>query len=293
MPNKKILIIGASGFTGQHAVQFFKNKGYDVFGTSRGREREKFIYLDVTNRKAVFRFIKAVKCDYILYLAGQNMVKRSWESPLTTFDINLSATLNLLEACRMHQPSVKILIAGSALEDDSIKTTTHPYGMSKALQSQVANQWARLFNLNIVIVKPTNLIGPGFANGVCSLFAKQIAEMEMNDCVERRLTIMNRAIKRDFLDVRDAVSAYEILLREGKTKTVYELGTGNEVSLLQVAEVFRELTDYPFLLDIREQPSQLTISPVNIGLITELGWKRNFSLRQSLLDSLNFYRQNI
>lgn len=291
MPAKKVLVLGATGFTGRHAVHYFQQEGYHVFGTTRTKDHPHLIHLDMTDREKIFQLIKSLHCDYILNLVGQNMVTRSWESPLTTVDVNFTATLHLLEACRMYQPNTKIIIIGSALEDD--KQTIHPYGISKSLQSQLAKHWAHLFNLKIVMVRLTNLIGPGFSTGVCSSFAKQIVKLEKNCCENRKLSIMNREIKRDFLDVRDAVRAYELLLKKGQSKTVYEVGTGKSISLIHVVETLRELTDYPFLVDIQERPTQIETIKLNINKLSNLGWKPTYSLRQSLLDSLNFYRQTI
>lgn len=85
-------------------------------------------------------------------------------------------TAYLLEAVRKENPSCKILVAGSALQYDpaNISTLTHPYSLSKTYQIQIARGWAALYEMDIVIAKPSNLIGPGFSNGVCSILVKII-----------------------------------------------------------------------------------------------------------------------
>ncbi|PWA12717.1 UDP-2-acetamido-2,6-dideoxy-hexulose 4-reductase [Pueribacillus theae] len=293
MENKKILITGATGFTGVHAVQYFKEKGYKVVGTSRKNANDQMLKVDLTRREEVFHIMEFVKPDYVLHLAGQNAVNTSWGDPLATFDVNLLAALHVLEAIRIHQPKAKTVVVGSALEDvlKEDHPASHPYGLSKTFQSWVARKWAELFGLHIVTVKPTNLIGPGFSNGVCALFAEKIANMEKRN-QSATVTITNPDIKRDFLDVRDAVKGYDVVLQKGNSGECYEMGTGEFVSIKTIVKHYQEMAYLPFLVNIQHQSAQLTVPALNNEKLFKIGWKPTISLRKSLLDTLNFYRQN-
>lgn len=289
MTPKKILITGASGFTGREAVQYFRDQGYSVFGTARKRACDAILKADLTKRDEAFQMIKDVKPDYVLHLAGQNAVKTSWEDPLATIEANLTATLHVLEAIRNYQPGAKTIVVGSALEESLKQVPSHPYGLSKTMQSLVARKWAQLFQLHVVIVKPTNLIGPGFSNGVCASFAQQIAAQEKRNkpCT---ITISNPGIRRDFLDVRDAVKGYETVLEKGINGEVYEMGMGQSVTLVKVAEIYKEIAEQTVTIDVQQHPSQLDVTPCEPKKMKKMGWKPSFSLKKSLIDCLNFYR---
>ena len=99
---------------------------------------------------------------------------------------------------------------------------------------------------NIIIAKPSNLIGPGASNGICSILAKKMIDIESG---RSKAVIEVNSLKdsRDFLDVRDAVKAYHVLLRDGINGKQYNIGSGVKRSLLEVLEQYKELTQLNFL----------------------------------------------
>lgn len=292
----KLLITGASGFTGQHACSHFIKAGYEVTAVTRTDLNNPEVLVeqcDLTNEEAVRKLIKKVKPQYLLHLAGQNHVGHSWSEPISTLEANYNSTLNLIEALRLENPDCKTVIVGSALQFDpsNLSTLTHPYSFSKTLQVLVAQAWAKLYNLHIVIAKPSNLIGPGFSNGVCSIFAKRIIYMEENKR-ETVLNVNNLGAQRDFIDVRDAISAYEILLINGSSGEIYEISSGKSYSLKEVITRFQSLTSVDFQITSTESDFNEAKVKILPNKILNLGWKPTISIQSSLEDTLIFYRQN-
>ncbi|WP_026562812.1 NAD-dependent epimerase/dehydratase family protein [Bacillus sp. J37] len=293
----KLLITGANGFTGQHAVKHFLNVGFNVTAVSR---KSKFTlndvpneYCNLTNKADVENLIKKTKPQYLLHLAGQNHVGLSWVDPVTSLEVNTMGTVNLLESLRKESPLSKVVVVGSALQFDpgNITTLPHPYSLSKTLQVIIAQSWAKLFNMHIVIAKPSNLIGPGFSNGVCSILAKKIVDMEENK-LDKVLEVNNLHAQRDYLDVRDAVTAYETLLMKGKSGEIYDISSGKSRSIEKIVNCFKTLTTINFELKSQEfHQIEQTIKIMPSNLI-DLGWKPAIPLKQSLKDILNFYRDN-
>ncbi|USK46564.1 NAD-dependent epimerase/dehydratase family protein [Cytobacillus oceanisediminis] len=295
--NSKILITGASGYTGLHSCRYFASAGYEVVAVTRrdiaidGVKEEQ---CDLTIKESVLNLIKKVKPQFLLHLAGQNHVGESWEDPIMTIETNVLSTLYLLDALQKECPKSKSVIVGSALEIDpsNISAITHPYSLSKTLQVLAARAWAELYGLSIVIAQPTNLIGPGKSNGVCSVFAKKIAEMESQPA-EHILEVNNREAQRDFLDVRDAVRAYEVLLRKGVSKEIYPISSGKSRSLEEIAKTFKTMT--PINYKIRSSGKIIKEEKVKISSekITNLGWKPKYSIYTSLEDSLIYFKKNL
>jgi GDP-4-dehydro-6-deoxy-D-mannose reductase len=293
----KVLITGASGFTGQHACEHFSNAGYDVIAVTRKNpiscKNIQVEYCDLTNDHDVLNLVKKTKPQYLLHLAGQNHVGDSWVDPVSSLDVNVMSTLYLLEAIRKESPLCKVIVVGSALQFDlkDLSTVNHPYSLSKTLQVLIAQSWASLYNMNIVIAKPSNLIGPGLSNGVCSIFARKIVDMEKTKS-ENVLRVNNLYAKRDFIDVRDAVNAYETLLLKGKSGEVYDIASGINRSLEEVIHVMKSLTEVDF--QVKSQTNNQIEEPNEnlLNKISALNWKSTIPFKSSINDILTYYREN-
>lgn len=293
----KLLITGASGFTGQHACTHFSKAGFDVTGVIRKNSiADDNIHTEcceLTNKDEVYPLIEKIKPHYLLHLAGQNHVGKSWIDPVCSLETNAMSTAYLIEALREINPTCKVVVAGSALQfhPTNISALIHPYSLSKTLQVLIAQSWAVLYKMNIVIAKPSNLIGPGFSNGVCSIFAKRIVAMEEKKA-EKILEVNNPKAMRDFVDVRDAVRAYETLLLKGEAGEIYEISSGKSRSLEEIINGFKTMTAVNFELKshLNDQTEQhVEMIPVKLR---HLGWEPAISFETSLNDILNFYRWN-
>lgn len=290
-----ILITGAAGFTGQQACRHFQQKGWNVTAVVRETsficEGIHVIQCDLTDKKAVDCLIRVEEPTYILHLAGSNSVQSSWENPVKTMEANLLSTIYLLEAVRTSSPSTKIVLVGSALQykPELKEKPHHPYALSKTVQIQVARHWGELFNLDIVLAKPTNLIGPGPSSGICALIANHIVQMEREKKVDG-LHIMNLVAKRDFLDVRDAVGAYEKLFLFGERSRTYDIATGKFVTIREVVGELQSLTNVPnFVIDKKDSEVEV-VKPTDVSDMKNLGWMPSYSLNQSLTDTLAYFR---
>ncbi|MBZ6484003.1 NAD-dependent epimerase/dehydratase family protein [Priestia aryabhattai] len=292
----KLLITGASGFTGKHACRHFFNAGFEVIAVTRTGFFNKQIQTancDLTNKEDVIAMIKKIKPHYLLHLAGQNHVGKSWIDPIASLEANFLSTLYLIESLRHANPNCKIITVGSALQFDpqNISALTHPYSLSKTLQVLVSQAWELLYKLPIIIAKPSNLIGPGISNGVCSIFARKIVEMEKKN-IEKILEVSNLHAQRDFIDVRDVVNAYETLFKKGSAGEVYDIASGQSRSLENVINTFKPLTSVNFELKSQIHDQVEKKVEIETEKLTNLGWGPQIPFEVSLVDILSFYRKN-
>jgi GDP-4-dehydro-6-deoxy-D-mannose reductase len=295
----KILITGASGFTGRHAIDYFSNNGMEVVAVVRTKTtfQHHMNYhieeCDLINEKAVNELIEKIKPDYVLHLAGRSSVEESWKFPAYYMMTNVISTLNLLEALRFHCSESKTVIVGSALQFDPRITPNpvHPYSLSKGIQILVADSWKRMFGLDITIAKPSNLIGPGFSNGVCSVFARKINEMEIGG-IQPILEVSDLTSGRDFLDVRDAVRAYDYLLKSNTIEDAYEICTGITRPLEQVIRTFQSLTEITLRIKDKKVTSTQFSPMMDNTKMRALNWEPLIPFEQSLYETLQFYRVN-
>lgn len=295
-PQGNLLVTGATGFTGIHACHHFIKRGFNVTAIARKTaslpKNVHVEYCELTNKQEIKSLIQKVRPQYVLHLAGQNHVGQSWDDPLASLESNSLATAYLLEAIRQDAPSCKSVIVGSALQFDltQLSTLSHPYSLSKTLQVLIAQSWASLYHMDIVIAKPSNLIGPGLSNGVCSILAQRIVEMEENQA-DKVLEVNNLYDRRDFLDVRDAVRAYETLLIKGTPKETYEVTSGKSKSLNEVTETFKALTAVDFEIKSKSNEKLEPFIEMKPLELNNLGWEQEISFSSSLKDILDFYRQ--
>lgn len=293
----KIMITGAIGFTGKHACDYFKQKGYHVVAVTRNikgllsDDLLTYEHCELTDKNSVYNLIHRTKPEYLLHLAGQNHVPHSWKNPISSFEANVMSTAYLIDAIRISTPTCKVIIVGSALQFDpnELSTLLHPYSLSKTIQSLIAQSWERLYGMNLIIAKPTNLIGPGESNGVCSILAKKVVEMEFNNA-EKILELNNQYIKRDFLDVRDAVVAYETLFNKGISGMVYDISTGNSVFLKEITDTLLRFSNIEFTVKSidNKQENSGEIVP---SLLHTMGWQPLIPFEQSIQAILTYFRE--
>ena len=294
--HSNLLITGASGFSGQHACTHFLKKGYNVTAVTKETPltSDKFSsnYCNLINKDEVMNLIETCKPDFVLHLAGQNNVENSWNDPISFIEANTMSTANLLDALRIVNTKCKIVVIGSALqcEPNHLDTVLNPYSLSKTLQVFIAQSYRSLFDMDIIIAIPSNLIGPGWSNGVCSVFAKKIVMME-NNLAEKNLEVNNLLAQRDFLDVRDAINAYEILIKYGQPGEMYNIASGNSYSLEDLIIELRSLTKIDFHLKIKVESKFEKQVNINCLKIQELGWSPKISFKKSITDVMEYYRR--
>ena len=292
----RVMITGANGFTGQHACIYFKKVGYHVIAVTRTKteilsdHQISYEHCELTDKQSVFSLIKKTKPDFLLHLAGQNHVGKSWTDPITSFEANVMSTAYLLEAIRQENPICKIIIVGSTLQfnPNNLSSLLHPYSLSKTIQAIIAESWETLYGMDILIAKPSNLIGPGVSNGVCSILAKKVIDMELHDA-EKILEVNNLYVKRDFLDVRDAITAYETLFKSGVSGEVYVVSSGKSRYLKEITDSLRLFSTIEFdIKTIHNSPEKT--DEFTPSLLKSIGWEPNIPFEDSIISILNYYR---
>jgi len=302
----RILITGAAGFTGRHACRHFAAAGWEVAafvspraGVSRIPGAALTLRGDLADPHETLRICEEVRPDAVLHLAGQNDVRASFLAPDVTLLTNVMATVYLLEGVR-RTTGCRVLAAGSMLRvpPERLARATHPYGFSKTVQVLAARAWHHWYGLPVIVAEPSNLIGPGASNGLCGKIARWAAKAEREaergaDAADRTepFVLSSLTETRDFLDVRDAVAAYELLLLRARPGEVYEVGSGRARPLSDVKRVFDRLARVPLRWRIgrSEAPSPPPADPS--GLLA-LGWRPRFSFVRSLADALEEARRD-
>ena len=295
-----VIVTGAAGFTGIHACRYLSKKGWQVIAAGSPRSAPDFWresgasageICDLTDQKAVRSLIGNYRPDAVLHLAAQNAVDISWRDPSDTLMRNLVATVYLLEAVRLEKPACRIVAVGSMARPpmDRLLESENPYAFSKTLQFMAAQAWRRWHGMNIIVAEPANLIGPGGSRGICGKIARWAASIEASGGGPPfRLSSLHEM--RDFLDVRDAVAAYELLLRAGAPGGVYAVESGIFRTLEELTLVFEEEAACKLNWQVGNAPANFPVSR-DTSLIRSLGWQPKVAFRQSIRDALEEERR--
>ncbi len=310
---KKALITGMSGFVGHYLKMALELKGYLVYGTCLPGEKyerlPQYYSMNLLDKEQVVNILRECMPDEIYHLAGQSSVALSWSKPSLTIDINVNGTINLLEAIKEFCPNAKVLIVGSSDEYGPVKkedcpvneehqlNPVSPYGISKMTQEKIAQIYAKAYGLNIVMVRPFNHIGAMQAKGfVVSDFASKIAAIEKGK-VEPILSVGNLHSFRDFTDVEDIVEAYIQILEKGASGENYNVGSGRAVEIQEILNTLVSMSD----TKIKVVVDNKLYRPVDVPLVvcdnTKLkqvtGWEPKKQLKTTLLETLNYWRNNL
>ncbi|UXH45324.1 GDP-mannose 4,6-dehydratase [Rossellomorea vietnamensis] len=290
----KVFLTGATGFTGHHACKYYINKGYEVYGAVRSHHRlingVQSEFCDLMSTESLKEALEKVHPRFILHLAAQNHSGLSWEEPLSTINTNVIGTLNLLEAVKSVVPRAAILITGSVIEYDPCDSLhpNHPYGLSKYIQTLLSRSWSTFYDLDIRIAKTSNLIGPGHSNGICSLVAQKCLQYRKGET--EGFQFHNILDRRDFLDVRDAVRAYDSILQKGRKNETYIVASGETHTLLEVAKELKRLSQSDLPLTTQQFQHMPQVQYV-IDKLKNLDWNQTIPLKQSLKDIVEYYEQ--
>lgn len=300
-----IVITGAAGFTGQHACDYFTSIGMNVAALVRTKVTNtqlqskgiRYYICDLLNSAELEETIRSIKPDHVLHLGGKNAVPEAWQKPLLYMESNIMATFNLLNALR-HFPSCRILVIGSRLKFtlQPPYRPQHPYSLSKSLQSVSALSWASLFEQSVMIAEPCNLIGPGPSTGFCSLLGKYIVRLERGEKLPLFI-LSSRTERRDFLDVRDAVRAYAVLLFNGQPGAIYQVDTGIERTLYEVALSMAKLASCAVPISWneneaseKERAAQTHRKPATPAHLLTSSWRPEIPIEQSYVDIMDYFR---
>lgn len=316
---RKLLITGISGFVSSYLLDYFSSKDeyFDIVGICRDDVKPinypnlniKIFKGDLIDAEFVKNVIKDTKPDYIIHLAAYSSVAYSWKFPVESFRNNTNIFLNVIESVRLLNYPTKILSIGSSEEygivkekDLPIKETLtpkpiNPYAIARVSQEMLGKLYARDYNLDIVMTRSFNHFGPKQrADFVTSSFAKQIVEKKKSNPSEP-IKVGDLSIIRDFLDVRDVVKAYALLLEKGQKGEVYNVCSGRGLTLAKLMKTMGDLYGVPIKFEVEKEKLRPNDNPFIIGDNTKLmnttGWKQEISLEQSLNDILKHWEQEL
>lgn len=309
----KVLITGGAGFIGSNLAKRLVAEGAEVtiadsfipeYGGNTANLESLPISLNVTDVRDPYAMRYLVQGqDFLFNLAGQTSHMDSMSDPFTDLEINVRAQLSILEACRTHNPGLKIVFAGTrqiyGKPDYLPVDENHPIrpvdinGIHK-----LAGEWYHLLYNNVygiraTVLRLTNTYGPCMRikdarQTFVGIWIRLILE-------GRPFEVWGGEQLRDFTYVDDCVNALLAAafspVADGK---VYNLGGNKVVSLCELAEILVQvhkggayiLKEFPAerkKIDIGDYYSQDNL------IRSELGWQAEVPLEEGLKRTLDYF----
>jgi GDP-4-dehydro-6-deoxy-D-mannose reductase len=306
-----VLVTGAAGFAGSHLVDALVADDVAVVGWHRpggppgSQSSVRWVPVDILDRDAVVRALRAAKPAVVFHCAGTAHVGGSWRDSLTPLETNALGTHYLLDGLRHAGLSPRVVVTGSALvyrpsmaalAEDAPLGPSSPYGLSKLAQEMAALGAAR-DGLPVVVARPFNHAGPRQDPSYATAsFARQIALAEAGRGPQT-IVVGNLDARRDLTDVRDTVCAYRALAERGTPGHVYNVCRGQAYAVRELLERLLSLAR----VRVQVQPDAALLrpndNPIVLGdpsrIIHETGWKPTIPIERTLGDLLEYWRERI
>ncbi len=287
----RALITGSKGFVGRHLYEHLRRSGDEVVAVDRD--------CDVTVLESVTRKFEESRPQVIYHLAAMTHVGESWNDPALFTRVNVLGTATVLKAAREVVPGALVLLVSSAdvygvvresdlpLHETYHPVPVNPYAQSKLEAEQIAFDAVRTEGQRVIVARPFNHVGPGQSTRfVVPALASRLLDARAQGLNE--IPVGNLSARRDFSDVRDVVRAYRLLMQFGQAGEIYNVASGRDVTLIDVA---KELVAM-LCPGVRLVPDPALFRPVEVpimrGSFEKLhlvtGWEPTISLHTSLRD---------
>ena len=302
----KIYVAGHRGLVGSAIVRNLEAKGYKNIIYRTHKE------LDLTNQEAVRRFFEEEKPEYVFLAAAKvGGIHSNNTYPADFIYENLMIQNNVIKAAHDFEVK-KLLFLGSTciypkmapqpikeeyLLTGSLEETNEAYAVAKIAGLEMCKFFKRQYGDNFISCMPTNLYGPNdnfdLKNShVLPALIRKFHEAKVNnsDVVEVWGT---GTPLREFLYVDDMADACVFLMENYDGEKHVNIGTGEEVSIRELAETIKEVVGFEgelvFNTDMPDgTPRKLT----TVDKLHGLGWKHKVSLNEGIKLAYNWFLEN-
>lgn len=241
------------------------------------------------DEKLVKELLKKYHITHVIHFAAQSHVTNSFEESLTYTDDNITGTHVLLECCRQYGKIEKFIhvstdeVYGDKMEEKQIEQNilcpTNPYAASKAGAELIVQSYFHSFNMPIVITRGNNVYGPNqYPEKVIPKFIKLLRE-------DKKIQIEGDGTQiRGFLHVDDACKAFELILSKGKIGEIYNIGSEEEYTILEIADkIVSLLAKSKESVEFAEdRPYNDKRYHINNDKLRELGWNSEIQFDDGL-----------
>ena len=264
-----------------------------------------FKVLDMTEIEQLEALFCEFIPDYILHLAAYSSVAYSWKNPTESFMNNSNIFLNLIQTVQKNNPECRILSVGSSEEYGNVERDNlpirenqplqpvSPYAVARVSQEMMSKIFSNAFQMQIVLTRSFNHIGPRQDNRFAvPSFINRIMDIKRKGLKYGEIETGDITVVRDFVDVRDVVRAYYLLLLDGRAGEVYNICSGKGVSLKEIIDMIAEQVGVEVMskmnMDLVRPMDNRIIVGASFKIESELGWRPEIGLWETIHDMIQY-----
>lgn len=321
---KRILITGFSGFVARHFVEYLisidekasilgvdiNDTTWDISSLSSKDLVLDFKKVDLNDEQEVDSLLSGFKPDELLHLASFSSVGFSWKNPIKCFSNNIMIFLNLLEAIRAYCPKCRVLSVGSSEEygvvtqdklpcrENQPLMPSSPYAVARVSQEMISKVYIDGYGLDLVMTRSFNHIGPYQSTRFAiPSFIDQAVKIYNSGQKTGSISCGDVDIIRDFVDVRDVVRAYYLLLQKGHKGEIYNICTGKSKTLREVISIIAQCLNIEITIERDPDLYRPSDNPVVYGDYSKINaaidWHPNYSLEESIQSMINYTKTEL
>jgi len=321
-----ILVLGGAGYIGSHAVKMLIENGESVVvvdNLETGHkaslhEEAKFYNVDIRDEASFETVFKENEIESVIHFSANSLVGESVNLPIKYFENNVAGAVNVLKL--MNKYDVKKIVFSSTaavygepkvipITEESATEPTNPYGESKLMMEKMF-KWADLAHgIRFVSLRYFNVAGAdasgkiGEAHGVETHLIPLVLQVPLGQ--REFITIFgddyptkDGTCIRDYIHVTDLIDAHMKALdylRAGNGSEIFNLGSGDGFSVLEIIEVARKVTGHPIPSKMAERrpgdPSTLIASSKKAESI--LKWQPKYTQVETIIkDAWNWHKNH-
>ena len=297
-----ILVTGGCGFIGSNFINYILKKDPTVkifnidclnycanVSNVNSHPNYKFIKGNITSKDLILHILNEYAIDAIIHFAAQSHVDNSFDNSLQYTTDNVMGTHVLLQASKEYGKIKKFLhfstdevygevdLEHPGCHEKSLLNPTNPYAATKAAAEFLVRSYYHSFNLPVVIVRCNNVYGPNqYPEKLIPKFIKLLREGKL-------LTIHgNGSTRRNFIWAEDVAIATELIFHNGVLNEVYNIGTKQEYSVMDVATLLiermtKDKTINNHVIFVEDRPFNDFRYSVDTTLLKSLGWEEKYT----------------
>jgi GDP-L-fucose synthase len=294
--NASIYVAGHRGLVGTNLVQCLRDHGFSNILTPARSE------LDLLDQQAVVRFFETERPRYAVICAakvGGILFNNQYQADFLYENVLLAA--NVVHAAHLSGVE-KLLFLGSSciyprqatqpIHEDSLLTgplepTNEGYALAKIVGLKLCEKYRAQYGRNFISAMPTNLYGPGDNfhpehSHVIPGMMRRFHEAKVSDA--KQVTIWGSGSPmREFLFITDLAEALHMLMERYEEAGTINVGTGQDVSISELANLMREVTGFKGeIVYDRTKPDGMMRKVLDVSRIKKLGWAPRVSLQEGL-----------
>ena len=304
--NAKIYIAGHKGLVGSALMRVLASEGYtNLIGRSSSE-------LNLTDQNAVEEFFKNEKPEYVIIAAAKvGGIHANNTYPAEFIFSNLQIQNNLIDAFHRHGVK-KLLFLGSSciypkfahqpineeeLLAGKLEPTNEPYAVAKIAGITMCQSYNRQYGTDFISVMPTNLYGPGDNyhpenSHVLPALIRRFHEAKEQNKPEVVVWGTGKPL-REFLYSDDLARACVFLMNNYTGNEIVNIGSGNEVSIKELAETVKDVVGYNGKLTFDlTKPDGTPRKLLDVSKLHKLGWKHQVELREGIESAYKDFLEN-